>query len=1051
MLLKFGHFVLDEGRFELRRSGTKVPLRRRALEVLLYLARHRQRVVSKEELVSEVWEGRFLSDSSVAQCVRALRRALGDDSKAPSVVATVYGRGYRFVADVVDAEPPEAAAAAGGSPPGESEMTPGLPVRQIFVGRSRQLRQLGWALSAALEGRGRLVLLEGERGCGKTHLAEHFAHRANRLGVRVLRGRFEGNEGTELFEPWRQLLRSLVALEAQEGTEEPRPAPLKDRSGTSRHDESSVAEQLAAALCRRVQEQPALLLLDDLDAATVESLEPLRCLASRLDSLPLLVVGTCCRPRRAGRAGALGGLDRLLDFLVGRQVVEILPVLPFHQQEVEEFLRQALEEVPADGVAEQVLEQTDGNPLFVAEVVRLWLCQRSTRYEVASEKLTTPPKLRATFGRRFRRLSRECQGLLEVASVVGRCFEISVSERAAGLAASRGLSLVQEAVDAGMVLPAPSPLGLDCSGLYQWCHVLFRDYVYGRLGVDRRAELHRRVGEALEALHAGTAAESAGLLAHHFFQSPDPEAQEKALGFSMSAGDAALSRLEYRSAAFHYRRAAVVLERQGGGGSKLHCHLLVLLARAQIWSCDSAEGRATLARAIELARQLGSWRLLARAAVLPYSMGFLGLIDREWLRMMEEVAAGIPAEDERLSVAVLNCWVVASHLLEDPEELRLQHARSVAMAERLGDDEGLVAAYVVQHALLTPPYAGDERRALVRRAVLLSERTDSRLMKLLARAESLQNAVEFVDSEAAEREMKAIEQLAGDESHAVSTLCRGLYDQLQGRLECAEEALSRVFDCVEGPVAPRAWVSPLFVAQLFGLRRDQGRLEELEPLLSSVLERAPGAHLWRALLALVQLANDRRGEAQIELERLTQSGLSDLPKTSSWVGTACLVGELCAGLGDQKSAARLSALLQPFRDQMALVGYFCVGPVARSVGLLAAARGLYDEALECLERAASKVSALRARPSLVRIWLDMAAVLRSRLLPGDFQRSQELLEEAVAEATALGMGGWSVSWRHPLEGQFADIPTRPVREERRSSSHHADDPGERRRRSKVSS
>ena len=93
-------FELDEGLYELRREGAGVPLEPQAFDVLVHLVRHRDRVVSKEELMDAVWGGRFVSQTAVTSRIKQVRRALGDDGHAQRLVRTMHGRGYRFVAGV---------------------------------------------------------------------------------------------------------------------------------------------------------------------------------------------------------------------------------------------------------------------------------------------------------------------------------------------------------------------------------------------------------------------------------------------------------------------------------------------------------------------------------------------------------------------------------------------------------------------------------------------------------------------------------------------------------------------------------------------------------------------------------------------------------------------------------------------------------------------------------------------------------------------------------------------------------------------------------------
>jgi DNA-binding winged helix-turn-helix (wHTH) protein len=103
VVLAFGDGLeLDTAQFELRRVGRAVPLEPQAFDVLTYLVSHRDRVVSKEELMDAVWGGRFVAETAVTSRIKQVRRALGDDGQTQGLVRTVHGRGYRFVAPVQD-------------------------------------------------------------------------------------------------------------------------------------------------------------------------------------------------------------------------------------------------------------------------------------------------------------------------------------------------------------------------------------------------------------------------------------------------------------------------------------------------------------------------------------------------------------------------------------------------------------------------------------------------------------------------------------------------------------------------------------------------------------------------------------------------------------------------------------------------------------------------------------------------------------------------------------------------------------------------------------
>ena len=97
-----GRLELDETLFELRAPGGRVPLEPQAFDVLAHLVRHRDRLVSKEELMDTIWGGRFVSETAVTSRIKQVRRALGDDGSAQRLVKTVHGRGYRYVGSAAD-------------------------------------------------------------------------------------------------------------------------------------------------------------------------------------------------------------------------------------------------------------------------------------------------------------------------------------------------------------------------------------------------------------------------------------------------------------------------------------------------------------------------------------------------------------------------------------------------------------------------------------------------------------------------------------------------------------------------------------------------------------------------------------------------------------------------------------------------------------------------------------------------------------------------------------------------------------------------------------
>jgi len=148
-MFQFADFLLDESSFELKRGGAPVRVERRVFDVIVYLIKNRDRAVTKEELVAQVWKQRCVGESVIARCVSSARKVAGD----PEAIKTIYGRGYRWVAPIDE------------TGPAQEER----PARPVFFGRERELSLVSGALDECRAGSGRVLLLSGEAGIGKSH------------------------------------------------------------------------------------------------------------------------------------------------------------------------------------------------------------------------------------------------------------------------------------------------------------------------------------------------------------------------------------------------------------------------------------------------------------------------------------------------------------------------------------------------------------------------------------------------------------------------------------------------------------------------------------------------------------------------------------------------------------------------------------------------------------------------------------------------------------------------------------------------------------------
>lgn len=272
MPLRFGGFELDEERFELRQGETLLNVQPRVLETILFLAQHRNRLVTKEQLIAGPWKGMNVSDTALSQAISQARATLGEDPKTPKFIETVSGKGFRFCAELIDDSVSSDVAR-------ES-----APVRPFF-GRQRETDRLRIAANEARAGHGNLVLIHGPAGVGKTRLAQWFATQQNAAGAEVCWGGCREGQSAPPYSPWPEVLqryaetRDVGTLERlARGLQQDLAAvapELREAFGASSardKDESlrralSVLDALAGFLRRASAQGPLTLVLEDLHLA----------------------------------------------------------------------------------------------------------------------------------------------------------------------------------------------------------------------------------------------------------------------------------------------------------------------------------------------------------------------------------------------------------------------------------------------------------------------------------------------------------------------------------------------------------------------------------------------------------------------------------------------------------------------------------------------------------------------------------------------------------------------------------------------------------------
>jgi len=511
------------------------------------------------------------------QAFQAARRALSDELGIdPGRWLRQLETGILRQDPGLDWTPPPAEP---GPPPGEAggsegEASPALPASVTrspqatpdeLVGRDDQLAALEGVLAGARGGRGRVTLVAGEPGIGKTRLAEEAARRAAAAGMQVAWGRCHEGDGAPALWPWTQVVRQLAAElapgqlaatlgpsaawlgqlmpELAEPTGPSGPLPVADL-GAARFQ----LNQAVAGLLRRAADtRPLLVIVDDLHWADVPSLSLLAFLAGELNDARLVVMGTY-RDVEAlpGRplADTLGALAR-------EPVVERIALGGLDRAGVAALIGHTIGGRPAEPLVAAIADRCGGNPFFITELLRLLQSERQLAAPdaTAAARGGIPVGVRDVLRRRLARLPAQTSTFLMVAAVAGRGFDLDLIEEVTGLDDEPALDAAEAAVLAGLVIEDDR-----AAGRYRFAHALVQETIYEDISRARRARLHARVAEALVAMR-GAEPEPAAEMAYHCWQAAPVIGAPRALPYLLRAGEQAAAHLAYEAADEQFKRA----------------------------------------------------------------------------------------------------------------------------------------------------------------------------------------------------------------------------------------------------------------------------------------------------------------------------------------------------------------------------------------------------------------------------------------------------------------------------------------------------------------
>ena len=617
-------------------------------------------------------------------CVGILARELGVEPEEES---------RRLYEEILSRRPPEPSA---GATDQTAPQEPGasMAADAPLTGRDQEMTRLRAMLAEADRGQGRVVVLLGEAGVGKSRLVGELATVAHALGRRVLSGRCYESEQILPFAPWLEIVRAgwdltgegwradlppairreLARLLPEVGTKDGNPAPAPDYL--------MLFEGVSLLVEQAAQRRPLLVILEDLHWADEMSGRLLAFVCRRSRAWRALVVATAREEEMADAPV----LQQALAEVAHEPHVETLALHTLSREHTLDLVR-ALARTGTDGataahVGEQVWQASAGNPLVVIEAMR---AVRHGALSSGLDRLSVPERVRDIVRRQFDRLDEPSREVLALASVIGREFEFALLHHASGLDEA-GAARAVESLARRRILHSVGER-LD------FTHDRVREVAYGLTLPARRAALHRRAAETLAAVHAQDLAPHHLAIGLHYFEA---QVWDQAAAHLRRAGALALRRYALRDAIACFERALAAVGRLPENRSTLEQAFDLWMESRPPFNQlgENRQVLRVLGEAAAIADRLGDERRRSRVSA------FMTVAHTQLGQLAEAVASGTHARETALRLGDLDLRIVATDILLQTLVHCGEHERVVELAtdnlaalpaERVNDSFGRYA------------------------------------------------------------------------------------------------------------------------------------------------------------------------------------------------------------------------------------------------------------------------------------------------------------------------------------------------------------------------
>jgi tetratricopeptide (TPR) repeat protein len=662
-------------------------------------------------------------------------------------------------------------------------------------------------------------------------------------------------------------------------------------------------------------------------------------------------------------------------------------------------------ELDDDGLqlARQAFSETEGNPLFLGEVLRHFVETAAVslvdgRWHVNDPaRIDVPQGVRDVIGKRLSRLSNEANRLLDVAAVIGRDFDLELLAQISDLDDNTILDVLDEACRSRVIEEA----GHD---RFRFFHAMVKETLYAELSSARRRRLHESVLHALEKLRP----DDAVALAHHAVEAgPVGGDTSTAVAHLLSAADQASDSRDIAGAEGFYRQAIELID-AGDPDPHRRAEAACGLGEAQR-DLGNPGFRETLLDATRAALALGRTDLAARAAIANFrgTSSVINDVDTERVEVLEAVLTA--CGDARTADVALVGATLAEETTYDHSgsaERRLALAdRSIEIARELGDPAVLADVLLRTARTQLVPDRAATAPPVMAEAVALADRVGDPFLAVMTRIFANAACLGVGDIATARRYIAEGLELArtdGPPTALAASMANWIqYHLYDGELDEAAALNERFLTMATeiGMVDAEQW----WAANTLAIEYARGAAGDLADAAGEFSDRYGEAAAWRTLHATLLALAGRLDEARevvdaFDLRRPEAFPVDDFTLLAqSYLGYVALLTE------DGELGRATEAVLRPHQDLWANVDIFTNGPITAMLASAVGAQGRYDEAEDLFARADSLLAERGLH--LVRnpiAWYRVLSLLHSEDA-GHHDRARAVMSEVTARTSAAGL------------------------------------------------